>query len=86
MKALTIRGVDPEVAEKLKITAREQGKSVNNLIIEFIKINLGLIKKKQFSCKYDDLDKLFGRWNDDEFNKVNHSINIQRQIDQDLWE
>ncbi len=27
MKAFTIRGVEPEVAEKLKMTAAEQGKS-----------------------------------------------------------
>lgn len=47
MKALTIRGVEPEVAEKLKIAARKQGKSVNNLILEFIKISLGLKKEKK---------------------------------------
>ncbi|MBT3177660.1 MAG: toxin-antitoxin system HicB family antitoxin [Desulfobacula sp.] len=86
MKALTIRGVEPEVAEKLKIAARKQGKSVNNLILEFIKISLGLKKEKKFSRKYDDLDALFGRWNDDEFKKINNSITRQRQIDQDLWE
>ena len=86
MKALTIRGVEPEVAEKLKIAARKQGKSVNNLILEFIKISLGLKKEKKFSRKYDDLDALFGRWNDDEFKKINNSITRQRQIAQDLWE
>jgi len=76
MKALTIRGVEPEVAEKLKIAARKQGKSVNNLILEFIKISLGLKKEKKFSRKYDDLDALFGRWNDDEFKK-NKQLNNQ---------
>ena len=85
MKAVTIRGVEPEVAEKLKIAARKQGKSVNNLILEFIKISLGLKKEKKFSRKYDDLDALFGRWSDDEFKKINDSIIRQRQIDQELW-
>ncbi|WP_300461035.1 antitoxin VapB family protein [Desulfobacula sp.] len=86
MKTVSIRGVEPEVAEKLKIVARKQGKSVNNLILEFIKISLGFNKEKKFSRRYDDLDNLFGRWSDDEFKKINDSITRQRKIDQDLWE
>ncbi|MBU8910313.1 MAG: antitoxin [Desulfobacterales bacterium] len=85
MKAITIRGVETEVAEKLKIAAKKQGKSVNHLILELIKTSLGLKKEKKFSCKYDDLDDLFGRWNDDEFKKVNNSITMQRRIDPELW-
>jgi len=86
MKAVTIRGVEPEVAEKLKIVAKKQGKSVNNLILEFIKISLGLKKEKKFSRQYDDLDELFGRWNDNEFKRIDDSITAQRQTDQELWE
>ena len=85
MKAVTIRGVEPEVAEKLKIAARKQGKSVNYIILEIIKTSLGFKKEKKFSRKYDDLDDLFGRWNDDEFKKINDSIITQRHIDQELW-
>jgi len=29
MKAVTIRGVDSKLAEKLKTTAKKQGKSIN---------------------------------------------------------
>ena len=85
MKTITIRGVEPEVAEKLKIVAKKQGKSVNHLILDFIKISLGFKKEKKFSRKYDDLDDLFGRWNHDEFKEITISIIRQRQIDQELW-
>ena len=85
MKAITIRGVEPEVAEKLKTAAKKQGKSVNHVILELIKSSLGFKKEKKFSRKYDDLDDLFGRWNDDEFRKINNSITAQRQIDPELW-
>ncbi len=85
MKAITIRGVESEVAEKLKRVAGKQGVSVNHLVLEFIKISLGLKKEKKFSRIYDDLDDLFGRWNDDEFKKISDSITVQRQIDQELW-
>lgn len=85
MKAVTIRGVDENLAEKLKIVAKKQGKSVNQLILEFIKLSLGLKKEKVFSRKYDDLDDLFGRWSADEYNRINKSITNQRQIDWELW-
>jgi len=34
MKTITIRGVEPEVAEKLKETAQKQGKSMKQIIIK----------------------------------------------------
>ena len=85
MKAVTIRGVAPEVAEKLKMVAGKQGKSVNRVILELIETSLGVKKEKEFSRKYDDLDDLFGRWDDDEFKKINDAITTQRQIDPELW-
>ena len=86
MKAVTIRGVEPEMAQKLKITAKEKGLSVNQLIIDLIKTNLGLKKEKEFSREYDDLDDLFGRWSDDEFEEINAAVTHGRQIDPELWQ
>jgi len=45
MKAITIRGVDSELSEKLKETARLQGKSTNRLILDMIKKSLDGKKK-----------------------------------------
>ena len=85
MKSVTIRGIEPEVSEKLKLTAAEQGKSINQLSIEIIKESLGLKKEKKYSREYDDLDDLFGRWSEDEFKEIHAKITKERQIDQDLW-
>jgi hypothetical protein len=84
MKAVTIRGVDNELSEKLKTMAKKQGKSVNQLTIELIKNSLGLQKEKKFSREYDDLDDLFGRWSEDEFNAVEGKISRERCIDPEL--
>jgi hypothetical protein len=84
MKAFTIRGVDSELAEKLKKTAKKQGKSVNQLTIELIQESLGLKKEKKFSREYDDLDDLFGRWSEDEFNAIDRKISRERCIDHEL--
>ncbi len=85
MKAVTIRGVDSDVAEKLKATAKDQGISVNQLILELIKTSLGLKKEKKYSRQYTDLDDLFGRWSDDKFKKINDKMTKNRQIDPELW-
>ena len=85
MKSVTIRGVDREVAEKLKITAAKQGKSINQLVLEFIKRDLGLEKEKKYSREYADLDDLFGSWSEEEFNEIQNKINRERQIDLELW-
>lgn len=85
MKTVTIRGVEPEVADKLKAAAAKQGKSINQLVLEIVKGNLGLKKERKFSRGYDDLDGLFGRWSEEEFKEIETNINRERCIDQELW-
>lgn len=85
MKAITIRGVEAEVAEKLKFIAAEKGKSVNQLTIDLIKEGLGIKKRKKYTREYHDLDDLFGRWSEEEYHQIHDKINHERQIDPDLW-
>jgi len=85
MKAVTIRGVDEEVSKKLKSTAIAQGKSVNQLTLEILKEGLGLKKEKKYSREYDDLNDLFGRWSEDQFQKIQSKMSRERQIDPEIW-
>lgn len=85
MKAVTIRGIDPEVAEKLKTTAARKGKSVNQLTLDIIKKGLGMQKVKKYSRTYDDLDHLFGKWNETEFKEISGKIENERRTDPELW-
>ena len=86
MKTMTIRGLEPRLAEKLKQIAREKGKSVNQLVIDLIQEHLGMKKQKLYSREYDDLDGLFGRWSETEFNTIENNIKKERRIDPELWE
>ena len=86
MKAVTIRGIEPQVSEKLKRTAAKQGKSVNQLTVEIIEQSLGFKKEKKYSREYDDLDDLFGRWSQTEFQEIHSKIASERQIDPELWQ
>ena len=86
MKAITIRGIDASVSSKLKQVAKDEKKSVNQLVLDMIKQNIGMQKRKKYTKKYNDLNHLFGKWADAEFDKVQGIIDSQRKIDRELWE
>ena len=85
MKAITIRGIDSSVSAKLKEVAKNEGKSVNQLVLDMIKQNIGMQKKKKYTKKHKDLDHLFGKWTDAEFEKIQGIVDNQRKIDLELW-
>jgi len=86
MKAITICNVEPSVSAKLKQEAKNRGKSVNQFIIDMIEQNLGFQKKKKYSYMHHDLDHLFGKWTDEEYNQIQGGIDQERKIDKELWE
>jgi len=86
MKAITIRGLEPSVSSKLKKVAKKEKKSVNQLVLDMIKQNIGMQKEKKYTKQYDDLDHLFGIWTDAEFDKIQGRIDSHRKIDRELWE
>ena len=86
MKAITIRGIDSSVSSKLKQVAKNEKKSVNQLILDIIKQNIGMQKSKKYTKVHDDLDHLFGIWSDGEFKKIQGIVDSQRKIDGELWE
>jgi len=56
------------------------------LVLDMIKQNIGMQKRKKYTIRYDDMDHLFGIWTDAEFNKIQSIIDGQRKIDRELWE
>lgn len=85
MKTMTLRGIDPLLAEQLVKTAQRQGKSINQFILDTIKDKLGLSKGKRHTDEHHDLDHLFGRWTDEEWQQVQGKIDTERRIDPELW-
>jgi hypothetical protein len=85
MKTITVRGVDATLAEKLKKTARNERKSVNQLVLDSIRHRLGEGKEKRFNVVFHDMDHLFGKWTDTEFKRIQGRIDAERKIDKELW-
>lgn len=85
MSTLSIHGLDKNLSEQLKKTAHAKQKSVNQFVIDVLKLNLGLAKQKRFTQRFDDLDQLFGSWSNESFNLIKEKIDSERQIDDELW-
>lgn len=86
MKSMSLRGIDSATADKLRDIAQKQGKSINQVVLETIQKSLGLDKEPKYTCIYDDLDHLFGKWTQEEFDRIQGKIESERIIDKELWQ
>ena len=64
---------------------RKKRASINQLVIDIMKKHFGLEKEKKFTRSYNDLDHLFGKWSQEEFDHVQGKINSERKIDREIW-
>ncbi|PIZ19040.1 MAG: antitoxin, partial [Deltaproteobacteria bacterium CG_4_10_14_0_8_um_filter_43_12] len=54
MKTITVRGMDASLAEKLRQASKKEGKSVNQIVIDTMKKQLGMEKEKKFTVVHHD--------------------------------
>jgi hypothetical protein len=85
MRTITLRGVDNELSSALKQAAQRAETSINQFVLDRLRLDVGLKKKRQFTAIYHDLDDLFGSWSEDEYNSLSKRLKEQRTIDADLW-
>lgn len=86
LKNMTLRGLDPQLAAKLREAAEREGKSVNQTALDALRKQFGLDQSRRFTEVHRDLDHLFGRWDEDEFARIQRKIDSERRIDSELWQ
>ena len=69
----------------IKKAAREESLSVNQYIVNLLMKHFGKGKEKKFTKKYNDLDSLFGQWEEQEYSGFKNELDTQRKIDPKLW-
>jgi plasmid stability protein len=79
MKQYTLRNVPADVDRALRRTAREQGKSLNQVAIETLGRAVGVAEPR----KRRDLSDLVGTWLDDP--ETAAALEDQRRIDPESW-
>lgn len=85
MSTITLRGIDPQLAQTLKERARQENSSVNSLLLGIVKESLGL-EKKQRRKQYNDLDHLAGTWSEQEASEFEQAISSFETVDENLWQ
>jgi len=81
---MTIRGLDDVTVKALKDKAKQEGTSVNTILLKILKEDLGL-KKKSRIVVYNDLDHLAGTWNKKDFVEFQERVEDFEKIDAKLW-
>ena len=64
-------------ALKLREAAEREGKSVNQTALD---------RSRRFTEVHRDMDHLFGRWDEDEFARIQRKIDSGRRVDPELWQ
>ena len=82
MSYLTIRGVPEDLARALSKEKNRRGKSLNQTVIELLKLGLNLDWKTKGG---NGLEKLAGRWNQEEFHRFERATQVFEQIDEEHW-
>jgi len=81
---MTLRGMDEQCAVALKERARQEGTSLNALMLKLLKESLGINKKKR-TTEYHDLDSLAGTWSTSDAAEFAQATAVFEKIDEDMW-
>ena len=84
LKSMTLHGLDSQLVAKLREEAEREGKSVNQTVLDALRKQFGLDKPRRFTEVHRDLDHLFGRWDEDEFARIQQKIDSERRIDSEM--
>ena len=82
MKAVTLRNVPPELADRLEEEAKAAGTSMNRTVIRLLERAMGLADRRR---RHDDLDHLAGKWSAEEARTFERELARQRRVDPELW-
>lgn len=86
MKQFTVRDVPPEIEGKIVKEAEEKGISLNRAIISLLEKAVGTSRKtRKKKAVHHDLDHLFGIWDEGEWEGFQASLELQREVEAELW-
>ena len=83
-KAITLRGVPPEVARVIARRRAETGESLNRVVLELLEEGAGTRKRKK-RILHHDLDGLSGSWSREEARVFERALLHARKVDPGFW-
>jgi hypothetical protein len=85
MKQFTVRGIPEDVQRRIMKESKEKGVSLNKAIISLLEKEAGTAKGHAKKPSHHDLDHLFGVWKKGEWDEFEKNLELQREVDKDLW-
>lgn len=82
MATMSIRGLDDRVLDRLKKRAKQEGTSLNSLVLGLLQGNPA---QKGSPGKFDDLEDLAGTWSEEEAKAFEKNTAAFAEIDPTLW-
>jgi len=82
MNQITVRGIDPEIEQKIRKMARDSRQSINNILVGIIRQKF---QNKKRSLPAETLKHLAGGWSRQDALTFLNSISHCEQIDQEMW-
>lgn len=82
MSQVTIRGLSPDVEQKIRQMARDRRQSINHIITEIIRQNFEQGKRNPRAAT---IKQLAGGWSEQEASDFLASIESCEQIDEEMW-
>jgi hypothetical protein len=80
MRQITIRGIEPEIEQKIRQIAKNNHKSINQVIKEIIQSEF-----RKGQSPLSSLKQLAGGWTAKDASEFSLSIKSCEQIDEDMW-
>lgn len=82
MRQITIRGLEPEVEQKIRQMASDNHISINQVLKEIIYKEFGKGKRKPRGAS---LREIAGGWSQEMADEFNLAIQFCEQIDEEMW-
>jgi len=82
---VTVRGLRPELARKIRKMAAEEGISLNKVALRLLEKGAGIQHQDEQDRIGHDLDHLMGTWSQEKAEEFEAAIESLSRIDEELW-
>ncbi|MEO5660847.1 MAG: hypothetical protein ABIQ90_13790 [Polaromonas sp.] len=85
MTVISIRGLDEKAILRLKKQARQEGSSLNSLVVRLLETVAGMRSADKGPQRFDDLDALQGTWSVQDAHDFESVTGDFAQVDTAMW-
>ena len=86
MRQLTVRGFDPELAERISRLAQREGISLNQAVLRLLRRGAGLADEQgSIDTVGSSLDHFIGSWTREQADEMDRALEDLESIDESMW-